>query len=62
LPKPPIKTGITKKKIIIKACLVTATLYSCSSENNEPGWLNSDRINILREVPTVAAQIPKNKI
>jgi hypothetical protein len=37
LPKPPIKTGITKKKIIIKACLVTATLYSCSSENNEPG-------------------------
>lgn len=25
-PKPPIKMGITKKKIIIKACLVTVTL------------------------------------
>lgn len=25
-PKPPIKIGITKKKIIIKACLVTVTL------------------------------------
>jgi len=28
LPKPPIITGITKKKIIIKACAVTRTLYS----------------------------------
>jgi len=27
-PNPPIKTGITKKKIIIRACLVTATLYA----------------------------------
>lgn len=27
LPKPPIRTGITKKKIIIKACAVTRTLY-----------------------------------
>ncbi len=25
-PKPPIRVGITKKKIIIKACLVTVTL------------------------------------
>jgi len=30
-PKPPIKIGITKKKIIMKACLVTLTLYICSS-------------------------------
>jgi hypothetical protein len=61
LPKPPIKMGITKKKIIIKACLVTVTLYICSSENNEPGWLNSDRISILRDVPTVALHRPKIK-
>lgn len=27
LPNPPIKMGITKKKIIINACLVTITLY-----------------------------------
>jgi hypothetical protein len=27
-PKPPIKTGITIKKIIIKACAVTTTLYN----------------------------------
>lgn len=27
-PNPPIKTGITKKKIIIKACAVTMVLYS----------------------------------
>ena len=26
-PNPPIKKGITKKKIIIKACAVTTTLY-----------------------------------
>ena len=28
LPKPPIKTGITIKKIIIKACAVIITLYN----------------------------------
>jgi hypothetical protein len=28
LPKPPIKIGITMKKIIIKACAVTTTLYN----------------------------------
>jgi len=28
LPKPPIKIGITIKKIIVKACAVTSTLYS----------------------------------
>lgn len=37
LPKPPIRIGITKKKIIIKAWLVTVTLYSCSSPNKDPG-------------------------
>jgi hypothetical protein len=28
LPKPPIIAGITMKKIIIKACAVTITLYN----------------------------------
>jgi len=28
LPNPPIKTGITIKKIMIKACAVTVTLYN----------------------------------
>lgn len=27
-PKPPMNTGITKKKIIKKACAVTTVLYS----------------------------------
>jgi len=34
LPKPPIKIGITKKKIIKKACAVTNTLYNCQLESN----------------------------
>jgi len=36
-PNPPIRVGITKKKIIINACLVTVTLYICSSKNKLPG-------------------------
>jgi hypothetical protein len=37
LPKHPIKIGITIKKIIIKACAVTITLYNCSLAKNPPG-------------------------
>jgi hypothetical protein len=37
LPKPPINTGITKKKIIRKAWAVTRVLYSWSLPKNEPG-------------------------
>jgi hypothetical protein len=33
LPKPPIIIGITMKKIIIKACAVTITLYNCEFPN-----------------------------
>jgi len=61
LPKPPIKTGITKKKIIIKAWLVTITLYSCSSLNRDSGWLSSIRIIILSDEPVVADHVPKIK-
>merc|ERR1719420_1051324 len=37
LPKHPIKIGITIKKIIIKACAVTITLYNCSLQRNPEG-------------------------
>lgn len=60
-PKPPIKIGITKKKIMMKACLVTLTLYNCSSLNKFPGCLSSRRIIILKEVPTAAAHRPNIK-
>lgn len=61
LPNPPIKIGITKKKIITKAWLVTVTLYSCSSEKKLPGCANSIRIIILKDVPIVAAHRPNMK-
>jgi hypothetical protein len=61
LPKPPISTGITKKKIITKAWAVTETLYICSSEKKLPGCANSMRIINLKDVPIVAAHRPKIK-
>lgn len=36
-PKPPIKTGITRKKIIKNACAVTIVLYNWSLPNSVPG-------------------------
>ena len=60
-PNPPIRIGITKKKIIIKACLVTVTLKICSSPIKLPGCLSSDRIIKLKDVPTVAAHNPNKK-
>jgi hypothetical protein len=56
-----MRIGITKKKIMMKACLVTVTLYICSSPNSKPGLLSSLRIIKLREVPTQAAHNPKIK-
>lgn len=62
LPKPPIRTGITRKKIIINACAVTMELYSCGSfRKDPPGCMSSSRISILRDVPRVPAQRPKIK-
>ena len=61
LPKPPIMVGITKKKIIMKACDVTMTLYTWSSPNRDPGDPSSSRINPLSEVPTNADQMPNRK-
>lgn len=61
-PNPPIKTGITRKKIIIKACAVTMELYNCGSfRNDPPGCISSSRISILSDVPKVPAQRPRIK-
>ena len=60
-PKPPIIVGITIKKIIIKACAVTIELKVWSLCSIEPGWFNSNRIMFLKEVPSIADQIPKPK-
>jgi hypothetical protein len=52
LPKPPIKAGITMKKIINKACAVTILLYNWLSDIYcTPGPLNSIRINTENAVP-----------
>lgn len=61
LPNPPINTGITKKKIIRNACAVTIVLYNWSLPKNEPGCLNSIRINKLIAAPIIPAQTPKMK-
>lgn len=61
LPKPPTIVGMTKKKIMIKACAVTITLYNWSSPNMDPVLPNSKRISALREEPMKADQIPNRK-
>lgn len=61
LPNPPIKIGITIKKIIIKACAVTTTLYTWSSPIREPACPNSRRIIILSPVPIMPEYAPANK-
>jgi len=61
LPNPPITIGIVIKKIIIKAWIVTITLYSWLLLIIELIWLNSIRIRILREDPIIPDQIPNKK-
>ena len=58
LPKHPIKIGITIKKIIIKACAVTITLYNCSLHKNPEGNDSWIRIITLILVPIIPAQTP----
>ena len=60
-PNPPIKIGITIKKIIIKAWAVTITLYNWSLPIKLFGVPNSNRISNLNEVPIIPDQIPKIK-
>lgn len=60
-PKPPISIGITKKKIIRRACAVTIVLYSWSLPRKAPGCPSSIRIRRLIEVPNRPPQTPKIK-
>ncbi len=57
-PKPPIKIGITIKKIIMKAWAVTIVLYSCSLSRKGPGWPSSTRMTSLKVDPIIPDQIP----
>jgi len=52
-PNPPIKIGITMKKIMINAWAVTTTLYTWSSPIKDPACPNSNRIIILSPVPII---------
>ena len=61
LPNPPIIVGMTKKKIITKACEVTTTLYNWSSPNNLPVIPNSKRIMNLKADPKKADHKPNRK-
>jgi len=63
LPKPPIKTGMTKKNIIKKACAVINTLYTCQLEPNniEPVPESSKRITTDTIVPNKPENPPKIK-
>lgn len=61
LPNPPIKIGITMKKIIIKAWAVTITLKIWSSSIIDPDCLSSVRIIILSALPIIPDHIPKIK-
>lgn len=60
-PKPLIKTGITRKKIMRNAWAVTRTLYTWSFPRYVPGWASSNRIRRLIDVPIRPAQMPIRK-
>jgi len=63
LPKPPIITGMTIKKIMTMACAVTTTLYNWwfPKKNWLPGYASSIRINNDNIVPRTPAKVPKIK-
>jgi hypothetical protein len=63
LPNPPIITGITRKKIIMKAWAVTITLYKCESppRNADPGEDNSSLIKTENAVPTIPENTPNRR-
>lgn len=62
LPKPPIRIGITKKKIITNACDVTTTLYMCALPLNikPPSCASSKRIAMDKTIPTIPENPPKS--
>jgi len=61
-PKPPIKIGITIKKIITKPWDVTTALYICELplKKKPPSWLSSIRITMDKSIPT-SPEKPPNK-
>lgn len=61
LPNPPIKIGITIKKIITIACAVTSLLKNCSDIIFAPGWESSMRIKSLINIPDTPAHIPTKR-
>jgi len=61
-PNPPIITGITKKKIIKKACLVTNTLKIWSLPIKDPNFLNSKRNRKLIIDPIIPKKYQKINI
>lgn len=61
LPNPPIKIGITMKKIITKACAVTIELYNWSLPKTVPPLESSKRIIALSDLPNIADQPPRMK-
>ena len=61
LPNPPIRIGITKKKIIIKPWAVTIALYSIGLSKIVSIAPNSNRIIKDKDVPTKPIQIPNKK-
>lgn len=58
LPKPPIKIGMTIKKIITNACTVTIELYITLSPNTGPQKDNSNRIKLLNLIPIIPPHTP----
>ena len=60
-PKPPIKTGITKKKIITKAWAVTITLYKWGEPKITVVDPSSIRIRTEKAEPTKALQSPNRR-
>jgi len=62
-PKPPIKTGITKKKIIIKPCAVITALYMCELplKKKPPSWANSNLINIDNNITTIPEKLTSKR-
>jgi len=58
LPKPPMATGITKKKIIKIAWAVTTVLYVWSLFKYDPKELSSNRMIDESLAPTKPLQIP----
>lgn len=61
LPNPPIKTGITKKKIITKAWAVTNTLYRWGEPRIIVVDPSSIRIKTEKAEPTRALHSPNKR-